>query len=599
MKPKIMRKRQFLFLISVVVQLNILLYFGMPLITNALITTTNSLLDPTTQPKFLNSLPSPVKIDATKGGKFNVEISQSEQWLGLYSSAGADGVYGTGDDVRLNTTVWGYSSQGQTGASNFAPTFVAQKDVPIEVLWSNKLPQNGHLLPVDTSIITESLQKALQQGYVPTVTHLHGGHTESASDGLPDAWFTQNFSATGPDWVKSNYSYANDQQAATLWYHDHTSSITRLNVYAGLAGFYFLRDNNENNLIDNGVLPSGFYEREIAIQDKQFTTNGQLFYPSQPSGTGAPNPSVQPEFFGNFILVNGIAWPKLEVEPRKYRFRLLNASDSRFYKLKYDDSKEKFYQIGTEQGFLEKPVVLDELVLSPGERADIIVDFTGDSGKEFILKNFDAQADANTTGQIIKILVNQPLANFPNATIDTDERDGLTTQLRPDKISLSTQTGATRKLVLFETKDRYGRKKSLLGTLADGSLLYDDPITEKPTLGTTEVWEIYNATDKAHPIHLHLVSFLVLNRQPFAGGMIPVVNNPGAGGTKQYLQSVSLIGTSVALALSDRGWKDTVIVQPGEVTRISATFDKQGKYVWHCHMLEHEDYEMMRPYIVN
>jgi spore coat protein A, manganese oxidase len=452
-----MRKRQFLFIIAVVLQLNLLL-IGIPLITNALITATNSLLDPATQPKFLNSLPFPVKIDATKGGKFNLEIGQSEQWLGLYSSAGTDGMYGTLDDIRLNTTVWGYSSQVQTGATNFAPTFVAQKDIPIEVLWSNKLPQNGHLLSVDTSIITESLKKALKQGYVPTVTHLHGGHTESASDGLPDAWFTQNFSATGSDWVKKNYSYTNDQQAATLWYHDHTSGITRLNVYAGLAGFYFLRDNNENNLIDNGVLPSASYEREIAIQDKQFTANGQLFYPSQASGT-ASNPSVQPEFFGNFILVNGIAWPKFEVEPRKYRFRLLNASDSRFYELKYDDSKEKFYQIGTEQGFLEKLVVLDKLVLSPGERADIIVDFTGDLGKEFILKNYDDQADANTTGQIMKILVNQPLKNVPNATIDTSQSDGLTTQLRPDKISFLTQTGATRKLVLFETKDRYGRKK--------------------------------------------------------------------------------------------------------------------------------------------
>lgn len=593
-----MRKRKFLFLIAIVVlQLNIWLHFGIPLKTNASITATNSLLNPATQPKFLNSLPSPVKIDATKGGKFNIEMSQSEQWLGLYSSAGADGAYGTGDDVRLNTTIWSYSLQGQTGISNFAPTFVAQKDVPIEVLWSNNLPQ-AHLLPVDTSIITESVKKVLEQGYVPTVTHLHGGHTESASDGLPDAWFTQNFVAKGSDWVKDNYNYTNGQQAATLWYHDHTSGITRLNVYAGLAGFYLLRDDNENNLINNGVLPSGSYETEIAISDKQFTANGQLFYPSQASGR-APYPSLQPEFFGNVILVNGIAWPKLEVEPRKYRFRLLNASDSRFYELKYEDSKEKLYQIGTEQGFLEKPVALEKIVLSPGERADIIVDFTGDFGKEFILKNYDSQADANTTGQIMKILVNQQLSNVPNATIDTLESDGLTTQLRPDQISAPTITGATRKLVLFETKDRYGRKKSLLGTDSDGSLLYESPITEKPTLGTTEVWEIYNATDKAHPIHLHLVSFLVLNHQPFAGAMVPVVNNPNDGETKQYLQNVSLISAPQIPALSELGWKDTVIVQPGEVVRIIARFDKQGKYVWHCHMLSHEDYEMMRPYIVS
>jgi spore coat protein A len=198
----------------------------------------NSTLDSRTQPKFINSLPTVKRIDATKGGSFHVEMRQKQQWLGLYASSGADGIYGTLDDERLNTTVWGYGLQGQAGVTYPGPTFIAQKNVPIEVLWDNKLPTNGHPLPIDTNTHLQSdLEHALENGYVPTVSHLHGGHTESASDGLPEAWFTQDFLETGHDWVKRNYYYANDQEAATLWYHDHALGITRLNLYMGLAGF--------------------------------------------------------------------------------------------------------------------------------------------------------------------------------------------------------------------------------------------------------------------------------------------------------------------------------------------------------------------------
>ncbi|WP_375449030.1 multicopper oxidase family protein [uncultured Nostoc sp.] len=561
----------------------------------------DSLLDPRTQPKFINSLPSPAKIDARNGGHFNVEIGETKQWLGLYN-LGADGIYGTDDDSRLNTTVWGYGLQGQKSVTYPGSTFVAQKNVPIEVLWNNKLPKSGHLLPVDKSIIPKSIENALQKGLVPIVTHLHGGHTEWTSDGFSEAWFTQDFSQTGTSWAKKNYSYANDTQAATLWYHDHILGNSRLSLYAGLAGFYLLRDNNEINLIDRNILPSGDHEKEIIIQDRDFTVDGQLYYPSDSNYPNAPYPSVKPNFYGDFILVNGMAWPKLAVEPRKYRLRLANGSNSRFYNLNFNDSKEKFYEIGTEQGLLEKPVALENLVLAPGERADVIVDFTGDSGKELIIRNFDDKADPNLTGQIMKITVDKPLSTVPNATVDTNESDGLTTQLRPDKIIPPAQTGLTRKLVLFENSDEYGRKLLELGTLADGSLRYDDPITEKPKLGTTEVWELYNATQEPHPIHLHLVSFLILNRQNFASSPVPAmptaVNYAASGKSKLFLQNAVLIGNPEPPRLSEKGWKDTVVVNPGEVARIIATFDKPGYYLWHCHILEHEDFDMMRPFEV-
>lgn len=245
---------------------------------------------------------------------------------------------------------------------------------------------------------------------------------------------------------------------------------------------------------------------------------------------------------------------------------------------------------------LEKPVALENLVLAPGERADVIVDFTGDSRKELIIRNFDDKADPDLTGQIMKITVEKPLSDVPNATVDTNESDGLTTQLRPDKIIPPAQTGLTRKLVLFENSDEYSRKLLELGTFADGSLRYDDPITEKPKLGTTEVWELYNATQEPHPIHLHLVSFLILNRQNFAGSAVPIITDLRK--FKLFLQNVGLIGNPEPPRLSEKGWKDTVVVNPGEVVRIIATFDKPGYYLWHCHILEHEDFDMMRPFEV-
>ncbi len=215
-----------------------------------------NLLDPDKQPKFINNLPSPPRIDATNGGKFNLDMQQTDQWLGLYKSPGDDGIYGTNDDELLNTKVWGYSLQGKNSTTYPGPTFVTQAGVPIQVEWNNNLPKGEHLLPVDETILDPDMQKAIADGYIPTVTHLHGGNSEAASDGYPEAWYTQNYAETGSAWVKKTYTYDNAQEAATLWYHDHTVGLTRLNIYAGLAGTYLVRDANENSLIKNNVLPS-------------------------------------------------------------------------------------------------------------------------------------------------------------------------------------------------------------------------------------------------------------------------------------------------------------------------------------------------------
>jgi spore coat protein A len=581
-----------------------------------------SLLDAETHLKFVNNLPIPARIDAQKGSKnYVMNMQQTTQWLGLYDEF----------DVPLPpTTVWGYGLQDKA-VTYPGPTFVTKENVKVRVRWQNKLP--GHFLPVDASLHMAhpmgledigDIRTWYAAGNVPAVTHLHGGHTESASDGLPEAWFTQGFLETGRYFVKEQYLYDNTQEAATLWYHDHALGITRLNVYAGLAGFYLLRDNNELKMIRKNILPGGPYEIEIVIQDRMFDTDGELFYPAYPGDpayddfieTPLPTdsfpgggPTALAEFFGDFIIVNGIAWPKLEVEPRKYRFRLLNGSDSRFYILKFEDGYGmSFQQIGTEDGFLPEPVSLDELLIGPGERADLIVDFSSNGGKSIVLQNigpdepygggipdedFDS-ADPLTTGQIMRFDVNQQLSGVPEATVD------LGTSLRKNPIEELVQNGATRSLVLFEGLDEYGRLQPLLGTLADGSLTWNDAITENPMKNDIEVWEVYNATGDAHPVHQHLVAFQIINRESFTSDFDtkPQLQHNGTYGEGGIISNIVLGDDARLPEPNERGWKDTAIMLPGEVTRVIAKYDLEGRYVWHCHILSHEDHEMMRPFHV-
>ena len=550
------------------------------------------LLDPATQPRFVNPLPNPLvpgfvfQPQAIVDGipHYDIEVRQFDQALGLYGSSGE----------ALMTTVWGYGTAAQP-ATYPGRTVVAHRDQPITIRWRNELRSGGtpvpHLLPIDTSIhwadplAAAHGDSALYGGPVPIVTHLHGGHSSSSSDGLPDAWFTPGFESRGR-LFNEVYRYDNDQEAATLWYHDHALGITRLNVYAGLAGFYILRDVVEEALIASNALPSGPYEVPVVIQDRMFYANGELFYPVESEIEDGPEPSVLPEFFGNVILVNGQAWPRLDVEPRPYRFRLLNGSDSRFYTL-YLSNMGMFQQVGTDDGLLPAPVALQQLTLGPGERADVVVDFSADAGTTVIVKN-RARAPfpkgepptAGTVGEILAFRVSLPLGPAPKAVLPA--------ALRP-AIQPLVQTGPTRRLLLFEGMDEHGRLKPMLGTTDGGAMAWADPITEEVELGATEVWEIYNATEDAHPIHLHLVSFQILDRQPFRARVDELT---GA------LDGIRKVGRPRPAAENERGWKDTAHMLPGEVTRVIARFDRAGEYVWHCHILSHEDHEMMRPYVV-
>ncbi len=558
------------------------------------------------------------------------------------------------------TTVWGYGSVNHPGTFHY-PSFTieAKWNAPVRVKWINELVDAGgtylsHLLPVDQTLhwANPSGGEAGRDmhgdaadpytGPVPIVTHVHGAHAMPDSDGFAEAWYLpaatdipDGFAAVGSHYDEfkaafaartgviwepgsATFQYENDQPATTLWYHDHTLGMTRVNVYAGPAGFYLLRGGPRD--LKSGVLPgpgpahgdpSGvhYYEIPIAIQDRSFNVDGSLFYPSSRAffdefdGPYAPDSDIapvwNPEFFGNAMVVNGNTWPVLDVEPRRYRFRLLNGCNSRFLILRLDNG-QPFWQIGAEGGFLPAPVQLTDLLMAPAERADVIVDFTGlAAGTTVTLLNLGPDepfgggvpgedfepADPGTTGLVMRFRVVSLVT--PDSSTPPDQL------ILPAPPPVGPAT-VTRQVSLNELDsavlDGVGPMAAMLGTLDDGSgmpLGWMDEPTETPVLGTTELWEIYNFTADAHPIHLHQVQFQVVDRQLLA-----------ADEEGMAMQPAELVGAPMPPEPWEVGHKDTVIAYPSQVTRIAATFDLAGLYVWHCHIVEHEDNEMMRPLVV-
>src|SRR5579859_4143608 len=443
------------------------------------------------------------------------------------------------------TTFWGYN------ASCPGPTFEVRKGSPILVEWANELPQQ-HFLPIDHTLHGAEANKP----EVRTVVHLHGGKTGPENDGYPEDWFTPGKSGT--------CYYPNQQEATTLFYHDHAMGITRLNAVAGLTGMYLIRDEFEDSL----QLPKGAYEIPLILFDRSFRQDGQIYYPV----SGKPGSPWVSEYYGSAILVNGKIFPYLDVEPRKYRFRLLNSSNGSFYRLSFSaeatvtsDSLICF-QIGSEQGFLDAPVPTKTLILGPGERADLVVDFSGKAGKELFLRTNAAV-----------------FMQFRVSAQEAKDESLLPATLRPVPRIPESAAVKTRELTIADYQNRLGQSSIMLLNGAH----WDMPVTEKPTLNSTEIWSFINLTDDSHPIHLHMVRFQVLDRRPFDLSVY------------QLTRKIVFTGPALPLTANEMGWKDTVRVDPMTVTRIIVKFEGfTGRYVWHCHMLEHEDNEMMRPYEV-
>ena len=484
------------------------------------------------------------------------------------------------------TTVWGYNG------SVPGPTIEARRGRPTFFNWQNNLP-NVH---PHANAIDRTLHGGLPGAPdVRTVVHLHGMKVLPESDGYPDAWFSPNFAQVGPFFTTRTYTYPNDQQATTLWYHDHAVAITRLNVHMGLTGMYIIRDSAEDNL----NLPCGEFEIPLIITDRIFGPDGSSIYPIQ-GPVSPPIPPVWiPEFFGDKVLVNGKINPFLSVEPRKYRFRILNASNARFYHMKLVESAlngrllnrrgPDFHQIGSDGGLFPAPVTLRDITIAPAERFDVIIDFTGLEGKNFVVTN-DAPAPFDGGGDVVPPAVIQFRVNKPLSGRDNSE---LPSTLVPFTSLNPNQSVRTRNLILTELDADSG--DPIIGQL--DNLRWDDPPTETPKQGTVEIWRLINATGDWHPKHVHLVQFQILDRQPFD---VDALNSTG---------QIVFTGNRVPPDPNERpAHKDVVKSPPGFVTRIISRFTLPSgtnivpgfryRYVWHCHILEHEDNEMMRPYDV-
>jgi spore coat protein A len=446
-------------------------------------------------------------------------------------------------DVKLHrdlppTRQWSY------GGSVPGPTIETRSGEGLLVEWVNNLPTR-HFLPIDHTIHGAEASKP----EVRTVAHVHGACVPPESDGYPENWQVPGQSRT--------FHYPNSQQAATLWYHDHAMGITRLNLFAGLLGTFIVTDAEEEAL----NLPRGEFDIPLMLYDRTLDRSAQLLYPR----SNKPAAPWVSEFYGNMTLCNGKFRPYLEVQPRRYRFRILNGANSRFFGLRLSNGKP-FQQIGTDMGLLPGPLEQSMLLLYPAERAEVVLDFAGHEGERIVLRN---QHD--------------DLLQFRVASVATGDSSTLPATLRPVPRIPESQATTTRMLTLAEHDNPAGN--SMMMTLYGSH--WDDPITESPVLDSTEIWSFLNATTDAHPIHLHLVRFQILDRRPFD---IFAYNAN---------KSVVYTGPAQPPAPGEAGWKDTVRVDPHMVTRIIIRFaGYAGRYVWHCHLLEHEDNEMMRPYEV-
>jgi spore coat protein A len=479
------------------------------------------------------------------------------------------------------TPIWGFNGIWP------GPTIEARHGTPIKIKYHNDALPTTHPLPVDTTIHGAEADKP----QVRNVVHLHGAKILPESDGYPEAWISPD-GQTGPVLFNPDaFVYPNDQQATNLWYHDHTLGITRLNMIMGLAGFYFIRDAVEDAL----NIPKGQFEIPLLMQDRLFNPDGTLLYPVADGGT---HQFWIPEFFGDTMCVNGKAWPVLELEPRRYRFRMLNGCNARFLNMTlvrtmadgtpHGMAGPMFHIIGTDGGLLPAPVALNTLLQAPAERFDVIIDFTGKAGQTFVLKN-DGPAPFPGGGEVVPTEIMMFRVSKPLSSRDTTTIPHVLNP-NPMNVNIGPHTN-TRNLVLTEL-DRASDGFPIIGLLDNKN--WDDPVTEDPRAGATEVWNLINDTGDGHPKHIHLVQFKIVSRQPYDQDTF---DNTG---------QLVFTGPPQAPAPEEQNAaKDVVKAYPGTVTKLAMKFDLPSgthvipghryKFVWHCHILEHEDNEMMRP----
>jgi o-aminophenol oxidase len=450
-----------------------------------------------------------------------------------------------------------------------------------------------------------------------TVVHLHGALTNGSNDG-----WAHNGHLKGHTQLTE---YPNQQPSCALWYHDHAMAVTRFNVHAGLAGMYLIRDDEEGAL----GLPDGPYEIPLVIGDRNLDTDpatgaltGQLLY-KIPFTAGAPVP-----FTGPFTLVNGAIWPHLEVAARWYRFRLLNASNSRFYRLKVIDEAgtehpEAIHLIGTDDGLLPAPAPLPSagLTMTPAERADVLIDFSRFAGQRLRLTDADAQGTEPDLMEFrvesrghdhfsLPGTISSSYVRLEHGTTVPEDHDHVFVALVPPNTAgephpqlweleeITEPPDGPAKGIIQLTDPSTGRDR----TFQMVASMFDDMTTFFVDHGRWAVWNLIHLggpAGPAHPMHIHMTRFQLLSRQAFTLDSQQNVAN----------FDLTLGGTTAALTVSgdgrpieqyEQGWKDTFLVQQGEWVTVAGEFTgATGEFMYHCHILDHEDEGMMRPFVVH
>lgn len=689
-------------------------------------------------PQFVDPLPV---LDVTTGGTIKTIVagsSEIELHMREFKANMMPSTFVPASGTYTGTWVFGYIQGPNAPATTLdtytGPVFVTTRNVPTQVRFVNNLGNTATTnVPlwkeaIDVGAIDQTVHWAdplngsanmcnhseiggvaptgdcalHYSGPIPAVPHLHGGYVPPVIDGGPDAWFTSDGNFHGPSYYTYHpltdannecvYRYPNAQEAAPIWFHDHLLGGTRINVYCGLAGAYVITDPALKlpvglNAIGLQQGKSGAVDplTPLVIQDRMFDVNGQLYFPNQ--GINPNHPFWIPEFVGDTICVNGKVWPYLNVAAKRHRFLIINGSNARTYELSVTNETSaltgpSIWQIGTDGGYLDKPAHVTRLLIQPGERADIIIDFAGYEGQNLLLTNAGATpypygtgTDPLTTGSIMEFRVGTAVVadkSFnPNSGLFSLRGWGFlptsSKQLRKPMVRLvdtdkgtlarSVNVAKTRELTLNEVEGAGGPEEILVnntrweGKRHDGNVPTGfTPITlngittyysELPNEGDTEVWEIVNLTMDAHPIHTHLTQLQLINRQEFnpdpvagylaayaaafpGGAWIPeygpplvyATGNPRALGGNPDVTPF-LQGKPIPPLQNETGWKDTIMTRPGMVTRFVVRYTPQDKpinskslyfsfdpfalnhgYVWHCHIVDHEDNEMMRPLAV-
>ncbi|KAG8366711.1 hypothetical protein BUALT_Bualt17G0107800 [Buddleja alternifolia] len=490
------------------------------------------------------------------------------------------------------TPVFAYGTSKKT-ATVPGPTIEALHGIDTHVKWTNHLPSK-HILPWDPTIPTAIPHT--RKG-IPTVVHLHGGIDEPESDGHSGSWFTARFRERGPSWTKKDYHYHNTQHPGTLWYHDHAMGLTRVNILAGLSGAYVIR----HPLVE---LPLGLpydeeFDRPLVVFDRSFRTDGSIFMNSTGNNPSI-HPQWQPEYFGDAIIVNGKAWPHMIVRRRKYRFRIINSSNARFFKF-YFNNGLGFIHVASDSAYNERPVMTNEFLLAPSEIADVVVDFSKSKSDSAILSNDapypypsgDPVNEANS--KVMKFIIK------PVHELDTSKIPRKLIKYPSPNLS---SASLTRYIAMYEYTSEIDEPTHLY----INGRSYEAPVTETPKVGSTEIWNVINLTEDNHPLHIHLGLFVALdqielvNLDEFKECMMKI-NDAIKCNVNKHAR-----GKKIEVPAHEKGWKNVYKMMPGYVTKIivrfsyihlnaSYPFDATAEpgYVYHCHILDHEDNAMMRP----